>query len=179
LRVWFRVAAWVIVAATLAACSSNADPTPTASESLVPSGSFVESSAIPAPSQAGPTPSVVDPSAFASAAVSGFTVAPLPANLTPDEIAAANAALDVYRQYWALFDKSGAEPSADWSTEIAELATGSAIDGFIQGTASLAQDGLHAVGTTSIDVRVTKVEPALVQLTSCNDVSIQPKLREW
>lgn len=114
---------------------------------------------------------MVDPSTFTSAAVSGFTVAPLPADLSPVEIAAANAALDVYRQYWALFDKSGAEPSADWSTEIAKLATSSAVDGFIQGTASLAQDGLHAVGTTSVEVTVTKVEPALVHLTSCIDTS--------
>lgn len=166
-----RLLVAVVLAATLAACGSNADPTPTSTEPLVPSGSVVESSGVPASSPAGPTPSVLEPSTFASTSAGGYTVAPLPADLTPEEIAAANAALEVYRQYWALFDKSGAEPSANWSAEIAELATGSAIDGFVQGTASLAQDGLHAVGTTSIEVRVTKVEPALVHLASCIDTS--------
>lgn len=166
-----RLLVAVVLAATVAACSSNAVPTPTSTEPLVPSGSFVESSAITAPSQAGPTPSVVDPSTFASTSAGGLAVAPLPADLTQEQIAAARAAIEVYQAYWRLSDQASADPGRDWSAQVSEVAAGTSADAFLKELASLSKRGLHTTGRTTIEGTVTKVEPALVYLTGCVDVS--------
>ena len=137
-----RVLVGAVLAATLCACSSNAQPTPTATEPLAPSGSFVESSGNPASSQVGPTPSVVDPSTLTATSAGGLTAAPLPADLTADQAADAQAALEVYQRYWALSDESGRDPSRDWSVQVAEVADGSAADRYSSDLSYLRSSGL-------------------------------------
>ena len=167
-----RLLVAVVLAATVAACSSNAVPTPTSTEPLVRSGSVVvENSGTPATSQAGPEPSVVDPSTFASSSAGGLTVAPLPADLTQKQIAAARAAIEVYQAYWRLSDQASADPGRDWSAQVSEVAAGTSADAFLKELASLSKRGLHTTGRTTIEGTVTKVEPALVYLTGCVDVS--------
>jgi len=168
-QVRFLIAA--VLAATLAACSSNAGPSPTSTEPLVPSGSFVETPGRPSSSPAGPTPSVVDPSTFASTPAGGLTVAPLPADLTQEQITDATAALEVYRQYWALLDEANSTPGINRSEQISRVAIDDAAQLFAENDNLLVTNGYHIVGLTTVEAQVTKVEPALMHVSACIDVS--------
>ena len=166
-----RLLVAVVLAATLAACGSNADPTPTSTEPLVPSGSVVESSGVPASSPAGPTSGVLEPSTFASTSAGGLTVAPLPAGLTQEQLADATAALGVYRQYWALLDEANSTPGIDRTEQISRVAIADAAELFAENDNLLVRNGYHTVGVTAVEAQVTKVEPALVHVSACIDVS--------
>ncbi|HEY4993114.1 MAG TPA: hypothetical protein VII33_13640, partial [Nakamurella sp.] len=129
-----RLVAGVLSAAAVLAlaqgCSNeSADPGPSPATSLTSSGTASlptgpASSSVPASSSTAvavsssplPTPSVVDPSSLTSAN-------PWPADLTPEQVVDAQAALATYAGYQDIIDRAGAEPGADWSAEVSAVAT--------------------------------------------------------
>lgn len=178
-RTWWLVGVAAVLA--LGGCTSSNGAAPS-SVAFRPTSSATPSVVDPSPETSAlppskPTPSVIDPTELASirsseqASSGGLSLAPMPAGLTAEQTADANAAVEAYRRYWALFDASGAEPARDWSTQIAEVTAGTASDDFVNGTASLARDDLRATGTTTVVVNVTGVDPGAVYLTSCVDTS--------
>jgi hypothetical protein len=96
-------------------------------------------------------------------------VDPWPADLTPDQITQAQAALSVYRAYWALVDQALASPGSDWSKQVAQYATGTEHDAFLEALAQLKARGQYASGTTGISPLVTSVAPGLVTISDCVD----------
>lgn len=171
-----RLIVATLLAVTLAACSTSADPASSTTQRLIPSGSFVEPSGVPdseSSNSAVPPPTVPTPSAAESptATTGRVTVAPLPAGLTADQVADANAAIAVYEAYWSLIDQASSDPGSDWSVQVSGVAAGTSSDVFLNELASLNKRGIHTTGRTSVEGTVTKVEPALVHLSGCVDVS--------
>lgn len=91
--------------------------------------------------------------------------------MTAGQIADAQAAVEVYRRYWALSDRALADPNTDWTQQIATVADGTAADFLLDDIHSLAEAGRHTTGHTAIEATVVKAGPANVQLTGCVDVS--------
>lgn len=155
--------------ATIAAPPSTTPAAPTATPSVV------EPSRVSVPGSGsgttGPVSGISSPSGLPTTSNGGVTMGPLPAGLTAAEISDAEAAIEVYRRYWALSDQALAEPQRDWSQEAKVVANGTAADSLLGDIASFARDGLHATGHTGVESSVAKVEPAIVHLTGCVDVS--------
>jgi hypothetical protein len=163
-----RMAAVVVAAlVALVACTSNpadpgtsSTPVPPASASPVVSPSSVPTST-PSSSSVKPTPSVADPT----------TPNPWPDNLTPEQVADAQAALALYAQFQAVIDRAGANPSRDWSTEIEGVATAAAKNDLVLAIAQTAENGQRTTGSTAISPSVVGVEPGLVKIVDCVDAS--------
>lgn len=176
-----RLAAAFVVAALvgLAGCSSNDDaavtsPTvstsPTASAMVVTTGltsgsapSAVLPSAAPTPSPSVlPTPSVID--------VPTPTPAnPWPADLTPEQVVDAQAALTIYSQYQSLINRAGAEPGKDWTNEVSAVATAAAEAQLTEALVQTAARGQRTTGESKSSPTVTSAAPALVVLSDCVD----------
>lgn len=174
-RTWWIVG--VAAAFALAGCTSASGDGPSSSASGRPTLSGTPSVVDLSPSPR-PTPSVIDPSELIRpsstpmpTSTGGVNLAPLPAGLTADQIADANAAVEVYRKYWALSDQALADPGRDWTQQVSAVANGTAADLFLSDISALAQAGRRTTGWTEIEASVTKVDPALVHLTGCVDVS--------
>lgn len=135
--------------------SSSAASAPAVSSSVVP----------PSPSSVGvPTPSVIDvPTPTAPD--------PWPADLTPEQVVDAQAALEVYTRYQDLVNRAGSEPGRDWSVEASAVATAVAEDQLIDVLKQIAAQGLRTSGTSTISPKVITAEPALVVINDCVDSS--------
>lgn len=94
-----------------------------------------------------------------------------PDDLTPDQVADAQAALAAYRSYWQVVDQAVADPGQDWTAQLAAVAIGPEYDQALKDFSQTAAKGQRAVGTTHVEPVVTKVEPALVTVTACVDKS--------
>ena len=153
----------------LAGCTSSDGSTPGSDSSA-----SVTTSATASPtviSTSSPTPS--SSGSFSSAPVSSpppaSSAPPWPADLTPDQVAEAQAAIAAYTGYWHVLDQALAEPGKDWSAEINQYATGTEADSSLAYLKQLAAAGQYASGSTGISPLVTKVEPALITITDCVD----------
>lgn len=150
--------------------SSDADRTDSSSASTTPTSTAVTTTSPPASStSAAPSASVTS-----SGVVS--TVSPAPANtwppdLTPEQIAQAQAAIAAYVGYVKLLDQAYADPGKDWSTEAARWATDPVKSSFLQNVAGTAARGQYATGSIAVYPQVTKVEPGLVTMTVCADAT--------
>jgi hypothetical protein len=95
----------------------------------------------------------------------------LPTDLTPDQVAQAQAALTAYRGYTNLIDQAFADPGRDWSAEAAKWTTDPAKSELLQGMAGTAALGQHGGGSLVIEPTVVKVEPGVVTLSVCVDAT--------
>jgi len=93
----------------------------------------------------------------------------LPADLTPDQIAQAQAAIAAYVGYSALVDRAYADPGKDWSAEAAQWATDPAKSSLLQNLAGTAALGQHTTGAIELNPTVTKVENGLITIKDCVD----------
>ena len=165
----FGVASLCLALGLLGGCTSSDGSTPGSDSSA-----SVTTSATASPtviSTSSPTPS--SSGSFSSAPVSSpppaSSAPPWPADLTPDQVAEAQAAIAAYTGYWHVLDQALAEPGKDWSAEINQYATGTEADSSLAYLKQLAAAGQYASGSTGISPRVTKVEPALITITDCVD----------
>ncbi len=159
------VAALVAALVALTACTSNTADPGTSSTSVPPTSAspVVSPSSVPAstPSSSSvkPTPSVAEPT----------TPNPWPDDLTPEQVAAAQAAIETYRNYWRVVDVAAADPGQDWTAEVSEYATNPEKTALVETLQKLADRGQRAVGTTVIAPIVTTVESGVVAISDCVD----------
>jgi len=156
----------VSAALLLASCTSSsvADP----SSTPITSSSTLASTI--SPSSSAPT-STLAISSSAVPTVTPTSANPWPADLTPDQIAQAQAAIAAYVGYVQLIDQAYADPGKDWSTEAARWATDPVKSSFLQNVAGTAARGQYATGSIAVYPQVTKVEPGLVTMTVCADAT--------
>ena len=166
------IAALVASAALLfAGCTSSAaGPSDSSSASSTPTSTGATTSP---PSSSSP-PMSPSASVTSSSAVSPSPPAstnPWPADLTPEQIAQAQAAIAAYVGYVKLIDQAYAAPGRDWSVEAAKWATDPVKSSFLQNLAGTAARGQYATGATAVYPQVTKVEPGLATMTVCVDAT--------
>lgn len=135
-------------AQTTVSSSSSATNAPTSATVATPSGS-----AQPTSSSEG---------ALSTLASSGTTL---------DEAAESEAALTAYRGYYEFLTRAYADPSADWSSELKQWATGPAADQTLSELSSMARLGQYATGTVQVEPKISQVQPALVDIDSCVDTT--------
>jgi len=158
----------LLVVLVVAGCTSSpvVDPTSTpTTSSSTPASTGSPSSSTPPTS-----PSVVTSSSAASTVVQTSTN-PWPVDLTPDQITQAQAAIAVYKAYWGLIDRAGAEPGANWTEKVSEYASGPEKATMLTTLAETAARGQRTVGETLIAPVVTDVQPAQIVISDCIDKS--------
>ena len=167
-RVCVAIAALAVPAVLLVAgCTSSvAGPSDSSSASSTPTSSPPSSSSAPTMS---PSASVTSSSAASTGTPASAN--PWPANLPPEQIAQAQAAIAAYVGYVKLIDQAYADPGKDWSVEAAKWATDPVKSSFLQNLADTAARGQYATGSTAVYPKVTKVEPGLVTMTVCADAT--------
>jgi len=164
------IAALAVSAALLfAGCTSSvAGPSDSSSASSTPTSNGATTSP-PSSSSPSMSPSAPVRSSGAASTVTPTSANPWPANLTPDQITQAQAALSAYRAYWALVDQAIAAPGSDWTQQVSQYATGNERDSFLRALAEAAARGQYGSGETRISPEVTAVEPGLVTISDCVD----------
>ena len=146
-----------------AGCTSSvAGPSDSSSASSTPTSP---------PSSSSPpmSPSASVTSSSAASTGTPTSANPWPANLTPDQVTQAQAALSAYRAYWALVDQAVAAPGSDWTQQVSQYATGNERDSFLKALAEAAARGQYGSGETGISPEVTAVEPGLITISDCVD----------
>jgi len=163
------IAALAVPAVLLfAGCTSSAaGPSESSSASTTPTSTAATTSP---PSSTSIAPNV---SVIASSAVSAppTSANPWPAELTPDQVTQAQAALAAYSAYWRLIDSAGMQPGADWAAQISEYASGPEKATVLTTLAETAARGQRTGGQTLISPVVTGVQPAQVTISDCIDKS--------
>jgi hypothetical protein len=91
------------------------------------------------------------------------------AGLTPEQLAATQAALAAYQRYWATRDSIAANPGADWTAQVGTVATAGAGDDLLSMASQLAAAGQHGTGSTTVDPTVSSLNDGIVSLTVCVD----------
>jgi len=165
----FGVASLCLAFGLLAGCTSSDGSTPgsdssssvTTSTTVSPT---VTSTSSPTPSSSSSLTSTPLPTTSPTSGAPSW-----PADLTPDQVAEAQAAIAAYTGYYKLVDQAYADPSKDWSAEAAKWATDPVKSSFLQNVAGTAQLGQYGTGSIVVHPTVTKVEPALVTMTVCVD----------
>jgi hypothetical protein len=109
-----------------------------------------------------PTPSVIDVPTPTSAN-------PWPADLTPEQVADAQAALATYTRYWELVDRAVREPGKDWTVDISLVATADAEQQLISVFAQMAAQGLRANGEFRFDPKVVAAQSGIAIIDACLD----------
>jgi hypothetical protein len=94
------------------------------------------------------------------------------AGLTPEQVAAAQAAVAAYQQYWATRDSIAANPGADWTSQVAMVATAGAGEDLLSMAAELAAAGQHGIGSTTVEPTVTSLNNGIVSLSVCVDTRV-------
>lgn len=145
--------------------SSEADPTNSTSASNTPTSTAATTSSPASSISAAPSASMMSSGAVSTSAN------PWPPDLTPEQIAQAQAAIAAYVGYVKLIDQAYADPGKDWSTEAARWATDPVKSSFLQNVAGTAARGQYATGSIAVYPQVTKVEPGLVTMTVCADAT--------
>jgi hypothetical protein len=174
LRAEFRPFGLLVLAAVvalLAGCSASDGATvtstaPSSSSSLISLSPTVTSTSS---SSAVPSSSALPSSVTETKPTVTTASSPWPADLTPDQVASAQAAIAAYTAYWGVVDQAVADPGADWTSQISQYATGAKLDSFFESLRQAVARGQHATGTTKIDPQVTAVEPGLVTINDCVD----------
>lgn len=112
-----------------------------------------------------PPPSTSSPSATES------TSAALPAGLNAKQKVSAETALDVYRKYMSLIDKSAAQPGRDWSQQLAAVVVPPLQAQYLAILQGTAERGQRFTGKTLAYPKVTEVTPkgGEVTIKSCVD----------
>src|SRR6476660_10171091 len=101
----------VAVVGLLGGCSTSDGSIPS---TTAPSSVAALTSSLPTVTSTSSASTVTSSATETSPTVSTAT-SPWPADLTPDQVAAAQAAIAAYGSYWTVPDQAGAKPSQDWS----------------------------------------------------------------
>ena len=125
----------------LAACTSSDGSTPGSDSSVSVTTSNTASPTVTSTSSPTPLSSGALPSTTLSTTSPTSSAAPWPADLTPDQVAEAQAAIAAYTGYWRVLDQALAEPAKDWSAEIKQYATGPEADSSLEYLKQLAAAG--------------------------------------
>jgi len=154
----------VSAALLLAGCTSSsvADPSST------PSTSTSTLASMSSPSSRAPTSTPVTSSSAVPIATP-TSANPWPADLTPEQITQAQAAIAAYVGYYKLVDQAYATPGDDWAADAAKWATDPVKTSFLNNLAGTAALGQYRAGTVAVYPTVTKVEPGLVTMSVCVD----------
>jgi hypothetical protein len=151
--------------ALLAGCTTSNSATVT---STAPSSSSSLSSPSPTVTSTS-SPSALPSSVTETKPPVTTATTPWPADLTPDQVASAQAAIAAYVGYYQLVDKAYMAPGSDWTSEVGKWATDPEKSSFLHNMAGTAQLGQYGTGSTVVHPQVTKVEPGLVTMTVCVD----------
>jgi len=166
-----RAAIAALAALLLAGCTSTIADPPDTSPTSAPSVCSAVATSWPSSN----APVTESPSGTASTAAGTTTpsmsTSPWPAELTPDQVAEAKAALAAYTAYWQLIDSAGMEPGGDWEAQIAEYASGPEKTTMLTTLAETAARGQRTTGQTLISPMVTSVQPAQITIADCVDKS--------
>jgi hypothetical protein len=103
--------------------------------------------------------------------VTATSANPWPAELSPDQVTQAQAALAAYTAYWKLVDSAGMQPGGDWEAQVSEYASGVEKATMLTTLAETAARGQRTVGQTLISPAVTSVQPAQILISDCVDKS--------
>ena len=155
----------------LAGCTSSDGSTPAPDSSASVTTSISSSQTVISTSSPTPSSSASLSSTPLSSAPPTSTAPPWPADLTPDQVGEAQAAITAYTGYYKLIDQSYADPGKDWSTEAAQWTTDPVKSSLLRNLAGTAQLGQYRSGSIAVHPTVTKVEPALVTMTDCVDAT--------
>ena len=155
----------VAVVALLGACSTSDGSIPS---TTAPSSVAALTSSLPTVTSTSSASTVTSSATETSPTVSTAT-SPWPADLTPDQVAAAQSAIAAYTAYWGVVDQAVADPGADWTSQISQYATGAKLDSFFESLRQAVARGQRATGTTKIEPQVTTVVPGLVTISDCVD----------
>lgn len=161
------VPAGVLVAVlALAGCTSTtaADGTET-STSVTATSSPDGAPASPSLASASPSAGPIESSTTSTIASSN----PWPTDLTPDQVAQAQAAIAAYEGYMKLVALAYTDPGRDWSAEAARWAADPFRSNLLSNLAATAQLGQYRDGSFTLEPTVTKVEPGVVTLSVCVD----------
>jgi len=155
----------------LAGCTSTvADPSSSLVESS--SSSTASTSTVTSSTQVTTsTPATTSRSAPVTSSAGTSPSNPWPADLTPDQVTQAQAAIAAYVGYYKLVDQAYADPGKDWSADAAKWTTDPVMSSFLRNLAGTAALGQYRTGKISVEPVVTKVEPSLVSMTVCVDAT--------
>lgn len=153
------------LALTAACTAQGASPTP----NDPPTAATGSASALSASQSSSATISSGVPQPTASSGSASPPTSTNDATTSGPGSAESEAALAAYRGFYALISRAYADPSADWSKEVKQWATGPAADQFLAGLAGMAQKGQYASGEVRVEPTVTQVQPGLVDIQSCVD----------
>lgn len=156
----------VVLVVTGAGCSSNSGD-PAATSFTASSVTASAPSSLSAPSVPTGAGSVATPSVIALPTPASSN--PWPADLTPDQVADAQAAIAAYRGYWQMVDLAVSTPGQDWSVQASQYAMGPAKVDLLESLGELAPLGEKVIGTTAVSPHVTSVEPGVVVIADCVD----------
>src|SRR6476646_4708445 len=155
------------IVALVSACSTSDGANPTLTTPISSSVTSSPSQTVTSTSsQTSASSSFANTSAPQSTATS-----PWPADLTPDQVAAAQAAIAAYTGYYKLVDQAYADPSRDWSTDAAQVAADPVKSSFLRNVAGTAELGQYRNGSIVVHPIVVKVEPGVVSMTACVDAT--------
>src|SRR6476646_4366800 len=157
----------VAVVALLGACSTSDGSIPS---TTAPSSVAALTSSLPTVTSTSSASTVTSSATETSPTVSTAT-SPWPADLTPDQVAAAQAAIAAYTGYYKLVDQAYADPSRDWSTDAAQVAADPVKSSFLRNVAGTAELGQYRNGSIVVHPTVVKVEPGVVSMTACVDAT--------
>jgi hypothetical protein len=146
--------------------SSAAGPSESSSASSTPTGTVATTGSSPPSSSSTP----MSPSASVTSSSAVSTAPPTsrnlwPTDLTPEQIAQAQAAIAAYVGYYKLVDQAYAAPGNDWSADAARRATDPVKSSFLNNLAGTAELGQYRTGSVAVYPTVTKVEPGLVTMS--------------
>ena len=129
----FGAASLCLALGLLAGCTSSDGSTPASDSSSSVTTSITASPTVTSTSSPTPSSSASPSSPTSLSSTSPTSTAPpWPADLTPDQVAEAQAAIAAYTGYYKLVDQAYMDPGKDWSTEVAKWATDPEKSSFLQ-----------------------------------------------
>ena len=154
-----------------AACTSSSSgdtPTSSVAASLSASVSVPASSTAPITSTS-PSP---QPSTLTSSTPATASSQPWPADYTPDQVAAVQAAIKTYENAVRVTDEAYADPSrADLEPFVRQYMGDPRASQVIRAAQAMVADGNHVVGSSSVEVQSVQINANEVILDVCLDTS--------
>ena len=116
-------------------------------------------------------PSLSSPSSSSAAPPTTNSPDPWPADLSPDQVAQAQAALTAYKGYIKLVEQAYTDPGGDWSAEVVNWASDPVSSSLLRNLAATAELGQYRDGSFAIEPTVTQVDQGVVTMTVCVDAT--------
>ena len=150
-----------------AACtSSSSGNSSTSADTLVSSTGVSASSSAPSTTSASPRPSMPTSSTAATSSK------PWPDDFTPDQVAAAQAAIDTYKNAVRVTDEAYADPGrADLEPFVRQYMGDPRASQVIRAAQSMASKGRHITGSSIVEIESARINANGVILDVCLDSS--------